>query len=423
MQKVTWILMMLAMPAWTRILTFEQALTRAVQNNHQVAVARNLAAISENNAFAGNAGLLPQLSLSGGSTYSDVDGSGSIATSASASAAYTLFDGFGNVYRLKGLQAGRRLGRLQARDQIESTLIRVGEAYYAAASAWENWLIARELLEISRERAARAEKRSDYGRAGAIDVLAALVDLNRDSVTVAQARFAWDESRRQLNLLLNQPIDEEFQVDTTLSLAPPMDRDALVRGALDRNAEYLAAGEQVSQARYDYLIARAARLPRLDLSASYGLNQTSIDPAVRLNDPVITVRAGAAVSFNLFNGMKTRIQQQNARILQKNQEILQEQSRLNLEKKVKSAYEAALNSLQVFDLEKRSRKVAELNFQRTRELYQLGQVTTTQFREAQLNLIRAKSNLSAAKYQARLNQVDLLRLSGQLVTDEEVNVR
>ena len=88
---------------------------------------------------------------------------------------------------------------------------------------------------------------------------------------------------------------------------------------------------------------------------------------------------------------------------------------MNLEKEVTSAYESYRNSLLVMDLEQKYLEAAELNFKRTRELYNLGQVTTTQFREAQLNLIRSRSNVATARYEARLKEIELLRLTGQLL--------
>lgn len=55
-----------------------------------------------------------------------------------------------------------------------------------------------------------------------------------------------------------------------------------------------------------------------------------------------------------------------------------------------------------------------MNFDRTQELFQLGQVTTTQFREAQLNWIRAELRLINEKYTAKFAEVELYRLSGTL---------
>jgi outer membrane protein len=400
-------------------LTFDGVIAIALEQNHQIEIARNNAAVAANNAGIGNADLLPRVNLSGGASVTDAEAGTSTSTNASATASYTLFDGFGNIYRFKELQAGKRLGRLDARDQIESTLVQVGEAYYAAASAYERLRIAEDLLSISRERLVRAEKRSVYGQAGTIDVLAARVDLNTDSVTWTQALFAWDESRRGLNVFLNRDVDETFLVDTAVNFRSDLDSEMLKTEALARNAEYLAAGERLNQARYDLAASRAAHLPQLDLSASYGLSQNAGDIAVRLDDPAGTATVGATLSLTLFNGFKTHIQRQNAAIAVRNQTLLREQALLDLDRAVTSALEAYRNSLVVLNLEERSLEAAELNFRRTQELYQLGQVTTTQFREAQLNLIQARSDLSDAKYEAKLQEIALLRLSGRLLTDGE----
>ncbi len=398
------------------VLTFREAIATSLKQNHQIEMFRNNASMASNSARIGNADLLPKLSLSGGANYSDTDfDDPSTMTSAQLSVSYTLFDGLGNVYRFKSLQADGRKGVLDARDQIESTLLLVSQAYYGAASAFENYQIARELMAISRERFQRANQRAVYGRAMTIDVLAAQVDLSADSVTITQAGFQWDEAQRDLNLLLNRDLETKFLVDTSITFQADYTLESLMTEVMENNASYLSAGESLRRARFDLASARSAHLPKLDLSASSGFSQSNSDFTVRLNDPSKSMSLGLSLSFNLFNGFKTHIQRQDARYTLKNRELEREQARLDLEKEVTSAFEAYRNSLVVLDLESSSLEAAKLNFKRTQELYHLGQVTTTQFREAQLNLIRAKSSMSWAKYEAKLNEIILMKLSGRLL--------
>jgi outer membrane protein len=393
-----------------------------MEKNHQIEIARNNKTIAENSAFPGNAGFFPSIALSGGINYSDgQQGFGSAdpstQTSAQIQASYTLFDGFGNIYTYKRLQAGKKLGILEARAQMEATILEVSQAYFEAANAYENLEIAKELVEISTERLNRARKRSDYGRAMSVDVLSAQVDLNTDSVTLAQSGLRWDQARRELNLLLNRNVETLFRVDTLVVFQKQWSLEELKSRVFESNASYLISGQNVAQARYEQGSARAAHFPTVDLTASYGFSQTAPDLTIRMDDPGQSVRVGAAFTFSLFNGLKTTIQRQNAQLNLKNQILLEEQTRLSLEKDLSNAHQAFQNSLEVLALETRSLDVAELNFQRTRELYRLGQMTTTQFREAQLNLIRSKSALSAAKYEAKLNEIILMQLSGTLLEE------
>jgi outer membrane protein len=241
------------------------------------------------------------------------------------------------------------------------------------------------------------------------------VDYLADQVTVTQAKFLWDEIRRSLNVLLNRDVQYEFTIDTTVEFRQSFDPEQLKSTALSNNAVYLAARERWVQSQYDLRIARSQFLPRLDFSGSYGYSRTSPRLHIGLNDAEPYLQIGATLSFNLFDGFQRKVQSRNAKIQQKNRELAVEETRLNLEKEVISAYESYQNSLLVLDLEKKYLEAADLNFKRTRELYNLGQVTTTQFREAQLNLIRSRSNVSTAKYEAKIKEIELLRLTGQLV--------
>ena len=56
-----------------------------------------------------------------------------------------------------------------------------------------------------------------------------------------------------------------------------------------------------------------------------------------------------------------------------------------------------------------------MNFQKSNDMYDVGQITSTQLREAQLNLIKAKGRISDAACTAKEAEADLLKISGQLV--------
>lgn len=58
---------------------------------------------------------------------------------------------------------------------------------------------------------------------------------------------------------------------------------------------------------------------------------------------------------------------------------------------------------------------AKLNFSRTQELYKLGRATSIEFRTAQQNYLNAENNYNAAHYNAKLAEIVLLKVTGELV--------
>jgi outer membrane protein len=403
------------------LLTFDEAVAIALRGNPRIAVARNDAEIARNEVHVGNAGLLPRLDLSGSGTYqnsappsgteSDVS-----TTGARLSASYTLFDGLGNINRYRRLASGGRLGELEARARMEASLLAVANAYYGAAAASENLRIARRSLEISQERLTRARRRADYGQGGTVDVLAARVDFNSDTVAVVQAEFAWEDARRGLNTLLGRPITTGFSVEPSVVFAELEPLERMREMALRGNAAYLTAAESLEYARLGLRVASAAYLPQLDLSASYGYDQTDDGFNFSLHEPTRSWNVRATMSLDLFDGFQRRIERENATIQVRSQELLEQEARLELDQALISAHESYRNSRLILDLERRNLGSAQVNFRRTSELFGLGQVTSTQFREAQLNLIRAQGNVSTATYDAKLDEIELLRITGRLLT-------
>ncbi len=402
-------------------LTFHEAIKLALENNHQIKVAYNNKLITENNTHPGNAGLLPNLNITGNINQQNTSGlsmgsKGSISNlSAKMQASYTLFDGFGNIYRFKKLQKENEISTFNTRSLIEQTLIRVSSAYYNTASAAENLRISRELLSISRERLDRIKKRSQFGQSNKVQVLAAQVDFNNDSITVAVAQLRFEEAKRNLNALLNLEIDADYTIDPKIEFIRLPELSELKQTARKYNATYQSAKAALENAQLNKNIIRSFQFPQIGLSASYGYTGIGSDIKDTYQDPNKSWSVGASLTLPLFNGFQTRIQLQNAEIGIKNSELQKNEQELTLEKELINSFEAYKNSRKILELNQQNLRAAQLNFKRTEELFYLGQVTNTQFREAQINLIRAKNSITEAKYTAKLDELVLLQITGQLI--------
>jgi outer membrane protein TolC len=85
---------------------------------------------------------------------------------------------------------------------------------------------------------------------------------------------------------------------------------------------------------------------------------------------------------------------------------------------VMNAQDAYRNRLQVYNLQGNNVVTAQNNYDRSQERYKLGQISSVELRQAQLNLLNAKTNKNLAKYQAKLAELELLQLTGQLLNIE-----
>ncbi len=418
------LLMLVASTAGAQqLLTWEDAVSEALRNNHGIAVARNSSAIAENSAHIGNAGMLPRLDASAGATYrGDEPATGGetitgTAMTAGLSLGYTLFDGLGNISTFHRLQSSSFLGKLELKNSIENTLLSVSDAYFAVARAKENLVISEELVTISLERLERAEKRFEYGQAVTVDVLSAQVDLRADSVTLLNARLTFDKARRDLNVLLNQDGEAAYEVEERVPVPGEYELNGLLETAQESNTAYRMYLTNLDIAGHDLDIATSAFLPRLNLSASYGYQQNNSDLSMAFDNSLTNYSVGLTLSLNIFQGFQNSISRQNATLRVRSGELLAEEALLTLQASIRNAWQQYVNSNYIYAVEQRSLQAAELNFEKTKEQLALGQVTTTQFREAQLNLINIRSSISSARYDVRYQELMLQRLAGVLVQE------
>lgn len=406
-------------------LTLDSAIARALASNQDVQVARGEEKISSNNVNIGNAGLLPRIDLVGSVNYQDNEepsASGHdelTSTNAALQASYTLFDGFGNIYTFKKLKSAGKLGRFQARTTIERVILEVSEAYYNFADATQQVAVAEEALAISGDRLERARLRAEYGQANTLEVLSASVDANADSVAWKEAVLNMENARRTMNLLLNRPVDTSCVVETEVSFDKSLKKDEILQDAKQSFSSYLIARESVRQAEYGVGIAKSDFFPELGVQVGYGFSDTVAGFDAGMDDMSGSFSASLTLNFNLFNGFQSSIKSQNARIELQNKKLLEQKALIELEKQVADTWQAYLNTLDILEFQKKNLETAELNFRRSKELYVLGQLTTTAFREAQLNLINARKSIASAGYDAKVLELKLLRFAGKLVKEEE----
>jgi outer membrane protein TolC len=83
-----------------------------------------------------------------------------------------------------------------------------------------------------------------------------------------------------------------------------------------------------------------------------------------------------------------------------------------------NALEIYQNRQVVFSIQEKNVETNQNNFDRSKEQFSLGSISSISFRQAQINLMNAQTNKNKAKYDAKLAELQLLQLTGQLLNVE-----
>lgn len=413
MRKIRIVLSLLLFPVGLHAqdaLTLERSVQIALMNNLNVQVAKQQAEISKNNATKGNAGLLPTLSASGGVNYTE-HSSDELNSSGTLNFSYTLFNGLGARYTYKILNAQKEQGELIARYNIENTISSVISGFYQLSKTYDDVQVASENLEISKERLARNQSKYEFGNINKLEVLNAKVDFNRDSSSFLTSTRLYEEAIRGMNVLLGRSAEIPVQIIPDDSEFQKFELEELKSITLEKNAEYLIKASELREDEIQVKKSKSGQLPSLSLNSAYSYKENE----VLGTNSHSQLTGGLTMSFNIFDGKRKKTEIANARIEKQITDLEYDNVRLQLDMDLLNAYADYQYNLKILFLEEEALVAAKLNFNQTKEYYQLGQVTSTTFREAQLNWVEAKNSKAAARYDAKQSEINIMRISGSLL--------
>lgn len=420
------------------ILTKKEALETTLKNNFGIKIANNNLEIAENNSSIFNSRFLPTASIISGADYrrnnqsltftdrdtgndTQVSGDGVVTKTYSASLGvnYILFDGLGRKYNYKQLKETYNLTELQARETIENTYLQLFTTYFQIARFSENTNNLQEALTISKQRLTRAKYQYDYGQSTKLEFLNAQVDVNNDSITLITAKQQLDNAKRGLNVILGSKEDVNYNVETDVEYSNVLSFEDLKSKTLQNNASLKQNQTNIAISEFNLKVNKANFMPTLGFNASYGLNRTENENLINpFGAKLITsdgLNAGLNLTWNIFDGGATKTRVANSKIALENQQILLEQRRVNIENNLKNTWDNYQNQLFVLTAQEQNVISNQNNFDRTQERFKLGQITSLEFRQAQINLINAQTALNNAKFDAKLIELQLLQLSGEIL--------
>ncbi|WP_055435153.1 TolC family protein [Lacinutrix algicola] len=413
------------------VLTQEEAVKLTLENNYDIKIANNAVEVAENNTSILNSGYLPTLTGNAGATYnldnnesqfSDgrpntvLNGAESDRYNASLSLNYTIFDGLGREYNYKSLKEEYQLSELQARETIENTVIQLFSVYYNVSQSLENVSALEETLKISKDRLVRAEYQFEYGQNTKLGVLNAEVDIVNDSINLINSKQQLKSSKRDLNVVLGNVLEDDFTVETEVDFALQIKKDSLFEKAKTRNIALLQTEKNIAISQLAIKSNKSAYLPTVGLVGTYGWNKNNNNAvsfvAVSTNTGL---SAGLNLSWNIFDGGSTITRVRNAKINLETQQLQKDNILISITREFNNVWDDFTNKLEIYNLQENNIVTAQNNFNRTQEKFKIGQVNSIEFRQAQLNLLNAELSRNQAKFAAKLAELSLLQLSGELL--------
>ena len=412
-------------------LTLRKCLEIGLENNYDIRIVRNEERISDNNATAANAGMVPTIDFEAGysgaldnerttpregDAWSD-NGIYDQTFNAGINLNWTIFDGFRIRTNYKKLKEMQEMGTVRTRITIEDFVASLTAEYYNYVQQTLRLQNFRYAVALSRERLRITEARVSVGNFSRLDLLQARVDFNADSSKYMSQQELVSASRIRINeLLANKDVNEMLCIrDSVIEVNGELKWEELLAQTLDTNASLLLAGHDNVLAELDLKTVQARNYPYLNLTTGYGYTYNRFGNGTTQSRGTLGLNAGVKLGITIFDGNRRR-EQRNARIDVENAQLTRERLEQSLRANLSNFWQAYRNNLEVIQLEKENLIAAKENYEIAMERYLLGDLPGIEMREAQKSLLDAEERILTAKYNTKVCEISLQQISGNVMT-------
>ncbi len=412
-------------------MSLEDALEIALDQNLKLKISTNKVSAVQNTATFGQAGLLPYVSATGSSDYGNnstqiefagdqdplnASSAQSLNLFTSLSATYTLFSGGAKINLFRKLRMDADLSSLKNRLDIESTILSVVSAYSNVLRAKDNYQALFESMNLSLERVCMAKKQKEFSGAGRSVLLNAEVDLNQDSVASVQALQALKAAEISFNKLLNRDLTYEVSLQNLPFLFSEIsDYAVLKQTMLQQNAEVLTARLNVQNSILSLKISKSSYLPQLNLTGSYNFVRSETEGNFLTLNQSKGLGVLFSVSLPIYSGGTRNASLKNAKLDLLNNEWELRETSLSMEANLLKAFSEFEKAQLIVLMEEKNIILNKENLEYAKKYFVAGILSSNEYRRAQINLLLVKNNLNNARYNLVLSEMEVLRLTGNLI--------
>ena len=304
------------------------------------------------------------------------------------------------------------LNNLIATKTISNTLQNVVTCYYELALAQKKWKLSSTFVKIAASRLKIEEKKFNLGFVPKINYLNADLALKEANLSLLEEQETLKEKRRNLNLMLGRPLDQEILIASHIPVEPVWDISSVTKAKVV-NLEAAIQEKKVAIAAMELKKAKAYLLSCLSLSSSFFSNGYAYNlkdkvwsnsPSSKLIKIWVSIDVGALLLMPA-EIKKTRIALNSEKFKLSKEKLSAEG---NLENK-RWIYDHALG---LHKIAAEQLKVSKQKLAFVQEAYRLNQVKLLELQEAEEAVQKSEVHLITYAFKVKQAEFALYRLVG-----------
>jgi outer membrane protein len=406
------------------VMTLEDAMKIALQNNYGILVAGNEASASKTNNAWGNAGALPNLSLVGSGNYSISDGkqktstgtttsySGSTANSISAGVQlnWTMFDG-GKMFVTKSkLNELANLGEIQFKDKVLQTQYDVIAAYFNVVRQKQQLTSINEIIGYNEALVKILQTSFQTGSGQKSNMLQAKIDLNVYRENAITQRYTISTAKKTLSNVIGMALDSLFDVSDTLSFNFSFDKNDLLQKLESYNTSILSYQKQFDIAKLSLKEYQKSHYPLVNFSAGYTFSQSNNSYSTIRSNQSVGPQFGGTITIPIFQSGKIKRQVSIAKLYLESAKYTLDGIKLQVKIDLQNAINQYENQQKLLTIENENNALSKENLEISIQRLKLGQTTALEVHLAQENYVQSCTRLINFKYNLKLAETKLKQL-------------
>ena len=416
------------------ILSLENAIKIGLKKNFDIQLSRKNKEITQLNNNLGNSGALPTINISSKKEDAVSDQSNnptsfiqeilsSESINASANMSWTLLSGYRIQATKEKLRQLEFLSNGNLTLTIENTTQAIILSYYNCILQKERLQLLQNVVNLSRERLIYQKTKYDIGVSSKMDVLQIETSLLTDSSNLLIQRLNYNNSVKNLNLVLGVDLNSEWNLTDKMSSKTQLfNFEELQSEMFKNNTTMINQYINNEIIRQDITLAKSVYYPIVSFNSGASYNESTYDigdSGFEGNNTGETLNyyANISVNFRLYDGGKYKTLLQEAEIKNEINDLRLEKLQEETKNQLSINYDKYNSRIIIFNLSKKAFDIAEINYQLANDKNNRGTINSFNLRDIEIAYLNSGISYLQSTYNVNESYLELVKITGGILQE------